>query len=764
MNKLTSIRIKQNDGTYSDDIPIQVLAENVSWILGSSISLLDILGDVKYTTKGSIQHQLDTFSLDEVENARVGADDTQYQNLKARLDGEYEDLQNAIAAVATNLQTQTGARSNADAAIRTDLSSETTARINGDNLLSSQIATEVNARKAAINSEVTNRNNAINSAIATEVTNRNNAISAEVSARQTAISAEVNARANADATLQNNINVERARIDSFVSLPSGSTTGDAELIDARVGADGTTYSSAGSAIRANDRYAHNVSWIVTDDVSGGTYTSKEFSLDKRMLYECGARVVVTNTSTSAGYFRIQIRDAADQVLVSSSNSVIQPKGEIRQTYEPNFSNIFSKGYDFYAGLKFVVETANKSSYHIVITYDRNDYVNNLIKELPEINERVLGKNGTMTYGFITSAGVVTVANSDNRLFTYTNVKKGDQFVYTGGYGWPVVWGYYSNGTAVPLLGGQGRVYRKYVITISDENIVTIRGWGPVNNPSYPDVVFKRRTTEPIEITVDPYERGDFKDIQSAIDYAKSMVDTITIPVTIRIKNGTYALSTTTSRAYVLDKGSNRISLIGESRDNTIITLTNTPAHNNKILDIGGPCTIANLTIKNLWNDDGSTYSGANNAYCIHNDAAYASTVPYSTVVENCYLYSEAFNPIGGGLQNYQTQVYRNCVFEFNSKEATGDYKKNGALYVHAPSASSAVSCALEVDNCVCISKCGTKAIDLPNVSGSISYKNIPVTIRRTIGVTNGSVMTNVTASTHNLTADCKLNSHADWNV
>ena len=105
MNKLTSIRIKQNDGTYSDDIPIQVLAENVSWILGSSISLLDILGDVKYTTKGSIQHQLDTFSLDEVENARVGADDTQYQNLKARLDGEYEDLLDAIAAVATNLQT-----------------------------------------------------------------------------------------------------------------------------------------------------------------------------------------------------------------------------------------------------------------------------------------------------------------------------------------------------------------------------------------------------------------------------------------------------------------------------------------------------------------------------------------------------------------------------------------------------------------------------------------------------------------------------------
>ena len=56
MDKLTAIKIKYDDVTYSDEIPVSVLSENVEW--DNTHTLVDVLGSIDVDVTGTIQDQI----------------------------------------------------------------------------------------------------------------------------------------------------------------------------------------------------------------------------------------------------------------------------------------------------------------------------------------------------------------------------------------------------------------------------------------------------------------------------------------------------------------------------------------------------------------------------------------------------------------------------------------------------------------------------------------------------------------------------------
>ena len=123
---------------------------------------------------------------------------------------------------------------------------------------------------------------------------------------------------------QSDLLTERRRIDSFVSLNEGSTTGDAELIDARIGADGVTYNNLGTAIRTEISKISNTlnnpkEYLYNNGIANVDFdTAYSYSTSKNILENTGEfyRITYEHSGEAAAQAGIVTKDIIDLTNVS----------------------------------------------------------------------------------------------------------------------------------------------------------------------------------------------------------------------------------------------------------------------------------------------------------------------------------------------------------------------------------------------------------------------------------------------------------------
>lgn len=172
--------------------------------------------------------------------------------------------------------------------------------------------------------------------------------------------------ASIQAALDDQSALLNARMDTFTSLPSGSTSGDAELMDIRVGADGKTYGSAGSAVRGqvtdlksalSELGAFDGEWLYKSEseiVSGTSqYVSKDIRIDDiepNTLYT--AYVGKITGATYKQPIFIYVKDENDstiQEIASSSNRTDGNDVYITFTTDANASYVVFRLYASISG-------------------------------------------------------------------------------------------------------------------------------------------------------------------------------------------------------------------------------------------------------------------------------------------------------------------------------------------------------------------------------------------------------------------------------
>ena len=129
-------------------------------------------------------------------------------------------------------------------------------------------------------------------------------------------------------TLDTAVSVLSTRMDDFTNLAEGSTTGDAELIDGRIGANGTTYNNIGGAIRG--QVSQLKSAIIADYSASSTYKIGDYAMRFGVLVRCISEISTPEAYNGRHWLQVagmkDVFDIYQKLMALQHNSITFESG------------------------------------------------------------------------------------------------------------------------------------------------------------------------------------------------------------------------------------------------------------------------------------------------------------------------------------------------------------------------------------------------------------------------------------------------------